>query len=148
MTTEDVGIWLGFQLAAEVVERRLGLSWGAAQKTLIEACEDGEVRTRSNYSGQGSDVWDIDFWQWLNQQLTKRKPPQKTQKRGKVPLIIEHLKEMFPVDKYPGGVPDAAFYTRKRLKRELAERDKTLTFHDDTLTAAIAEFNATRNSQK
>jgi hypothetical protein len=62
---QGVGIWLSFQLAAEEVERRLGLSWGAAQKTLIEACENEEVRTR------GSDVCDIDFWQWLNRQLTQ-----------------------------------------------------------------------------
>jgi hypothetical protein len=62
---QGVGIWLSFQLAAEEVERRLGLSWGAAQKTLIEACENEEVRTR------GSDVFDIDFWQWLNRQLTQ-----------------------------------------------------------------------------
>ena len=62
---QGVGIWLSFQLAAEEVERRLGLSWGAAQKTLIEACENEEVRTR------GSDVFDIDLWQWLKRQLTK-----------------------------------------------------------------------------
>jgi hypothetical protein len=56
---QGVGIWLSFQLAAEEVERRLGLSWGAAQKTLIEACENEEVRTRAQMcstliSGSGS----------------------------------------------------------------------------------------------
>ena len=42
--TERKGIWLSFPLAAEEVERRLGLTWGLAQKTLIEACESGGDR--------------------------------------------------------------------------------------------------------
>ena len=57
--TERKGVWFGFQLAAEEVERRLGLTWGAAQKTLIEACKNGKIETRSNYSGQGPDVFDM-----------------------------------------------------------------------------------------
>ena len=40
-------MWVQFQLAAKEVERRLGVSWGMAQKVLLEACENKEVEWRT-----------------------------------------------------------------------------------------------------
>jgi hypothetical protein len=75
-TREGVGVWFAFKVAADEVERHLGLSWGGAQKTLIEACRNGELRTQPNLDGHGPDVWDIDFWPWLTK--PKRTPRSQT----------------------------------------------------------------------
>jgi hypothetical protein len=48
-------MWISFRLAAEEVERRLGVSWGAAQKLLLEACENEEV-TWQQQASDGPDV--------------------------------------------------------------------------------------------
>src|SRR5580704_19418156 len=55
MNTARLKAWIGYTLAVEEVERRLGLSWGAAQKALLEACERGELRWR-NTPGGGPDI--------------------------------------------------------------------------------------------
>jgi hypothetical protein len=49
--------WLGFQFAAEEIERRLGYSWGAAQKVLLDAIEHGAVRSQRNADDGDPDVW-------------------------------------------------------------------------------------------
>jgi hypothetical protein len=38
--------WLSFYTASQEIERRLGLSKGAAQKKLREACASGDPRSR------------------------------------------------------------------------------------------------------
>ena len=129
--TERKGVWFGFQLAAEEVERRLGLTWGAAQKTLIEACKNGKIETRSNYSGQGTDVFDVDFYQWLN---AKQSPPPS----GKQLRILKLLADM-----HSNGVPAPALCPRKILKDDLIKRDPTLSpLDEDTLKKAIDKHNA------
>jgi hypothetical protein len=108
------GIWLSFPLAAREIERRLGVTWGAAQKTLIEACQSGEIETLSNYSGQGPDVFDVDFYQWLNSRLNQPAG-------GKQSRILRLLAKMFPT-----GVPSRDVRPREGLRAELLRRDPTL----------------------
>jgi hypothetical protein len=87
-----------------------------------------------------------DFQHWLNE----LKPPSasaagKGGKGGKAPLIIEHLKGL-----YPQGVPEPALCPRKALKADLLARDKRLEPLDDaTLKSAIDAFNRSiRNDPK
>ena len=81
-----------------------------------------------------------DFRYWLDPP-TKSKPG----KRGKVPLIIDHLKEM-----HPHGVPDPPDCPRKALRADLLAKDKRLGPLDDaTLKSAIDTFNRSiRNDPK
>jgi len=121
-------MWVGFQLAAEEVERRLGLSWGAAQKTLLEACENGKVTSRR--TEDGLDVLDTEFWEWLS--AKQARPP-----AGKVPKIIDHLAQLFP-----NGVPDRTRCPRKALRADLCKRDPSLHPLDEaTLKKAIDTYN-------
>jgi hypothetical protein len=125
---KGVGIWLSFPYAARDVERYLGLSWGAAQKALIEASE--KLRTRSNYSGQGPDVLDIDFYQWLNSRLNQPAG-------GKQSRILRLLAKMFPT-----GVPSRDVRPREGLRAELLRRDPTLEpLTLKTLQKAIVAHN-------
>ena len=92
-----------------------------------------------------------DFRYWLNKQSvlevncsftisrTAAKP-----KRGKVPLIIDHLKQMFPAEKFPDGVPDPAQCPRKTLRANLLAKEKRLDpLNEATLKSAIDEYNLT-----
>jgi hypothetical protein len=120
--------WLGFQLAAEIVERERGVNWGAAQKALLDACNAGQIRFRNRDSG-GPDVRDDDLQSWL-----KARP-----RGGKVPRIIRHLAEL-----HPNGVPDPGLAPRKALIVELIRRDPTLgpTLDEATVKKAIDEYNS------
>lgn len=114
-------------------------------------------RREVDYDGLDADGCEIvvminekDFRYWVAL-LYPEVPPQntqrKTQARGKKPLILGYLKEMFPVEKYPSGVPEAAYCPRKKLKAELIEKDKRLaSLHDDTLREAINQYNASVGS--
>lgn len=93
--TERKGIWLSFPLAAEEVERRLGLTWGLAQKTLIEACESGEIETQSNYCGKGPSVFDVDFYKWL----TSAAKPKRTSRPQA--LVLRAISELGLADNLP-----------------------------------------------
>lgn len=127
--TESIGIWLSFQLAAEEVERRLGLTWGAAQKTLLELCESGEVRWQSVSHGY-PNISRNDLRRWLQEKLTRKTG-------GKQSRIIALLRTMFP-----HGVPDRADRPREPLKAELVERDRSLHPLDlTTLKTAIEVYN-------
>ena len=112
--TNRKGVWLGYQIAAEEVERRLGVSWGLARKTLLEACDSGVIETKTTYTGQGPSVFDVDFYQWLDQQLTKPAG-------GKQPRIARLLAVMFPNMR----VPSRAHRPREGLRAELVRRDPT-----------------------
>jgi hypothetical protein len=57
--------WFSFQLAAEEVERRLGVNWGAAQKALIEAIENGDVKSQRDPDADFPDLWGPDLESWL-----------------------------------------------------------------------------------
>lgn len=123
--------WLSFQLAAEEVERRLGVSWGKAQKALFEACDAGKVQWQQNNSG-GPDVSDADLVRWLDQQTAKPH-------LGKQLLIIKYLAEMFPSCR----VPDHC--VRKDLLAELRKRYRVLRSLDHkTLRRAINRYNSDR----
>jgi hypothetical protein len=68
----------------------------------------------------------------------------KANRRGRVrPVVLEHLKERFPIEKHPDGFPEPAFVPRKALVKELRNLDpKRLGSLDEwTLDQAIAEYN-------
>jgi hypothetical protein len=122
------GAWLSFRLAAEEVERRLGYSWGRAQKTLLDACKRNELRWRNSQEG-GPDVFDADLQRWLVRPESRK---------GKRPRIIAHLAEMFP----NRIVPEPVDCQRKALKADLLQRDRSLSpLDEETLKAAIDEYN-------
>jgi hypothetical protein len=111
-----------------------------AEKLSEEDPEDGPIGVLVNGD---------DFRYWLNKQSvlevncsftisrTAAKP-----KRGKVPLIIDHLTRMFPPEKFPDGVPDYAHCPRKELKADLGAKDKRLAGLDEgTLKSAVDQFN-------
>jgi hypothetical protein len=124
--------WISFQLAAEEVERRLGVSWGKAQKVLLEACENKEIKSQQR-TGCGPDVLDTEFWEWL-------KAKQYLPRGGKQSRILKHLAAMFPNKR----VPDPSDYPRKALKAGLLKRDPGLAPLDEgTLKSAIDKHNAT-----
>jgi hypothetical protein len=87
-----------------------------------------------DYDGPDADgsktevmINEADYRYWLShlsakQGLIDEQPIRKAQARGKTPLIMGYLKEMFPVEKYPSGVPDPAECPRKTLKDELSHR--------------------------
>lgn len=121
---------VGFTLAAQTVERELGLSWGAAQKALLDARAAGLMQCRENSDGT-FDVLDTDLERWLKAKQTKPKG-------GKQPRIIKHLAQMFP-----DGVPEPAKVPRYELKSNLLRREQSLAPLDDqTLKDAIDAYNA------
>jgi hypothetical protein len=126
--TESTGVWLSFQLAAEEVERRRGLTWGAAQKALLDLCESGAVRWQQHHSGP--NISSNDLRRWLQEKLTRKTG-------GKQPRIIALLRTMFPA-----GVPDRADCPREPLKAELVKRNPSLHPLDfKTLKTAIEAYN-------
>jgi len=87
-----------------------------------------------------------DFHHWLNElKSPSGTKPEKPVKGGKAPLIIEHLKALFPE-----GVPEPSLCPRKALKADLLARDKRLEPLDDaTLKSAIDAYNLSiRNDPK
>jgi hypothetical protein len=124
-------IWLGFTWTATEVERRLGLSWGAAQKLIIDACENQEIRSRPCL-GDGPDVVDIDFAEWLKAKTEKAVG-------GKQPRIKALLAKKFS----NARVPVPGLCPRQTLIAELLKLDPTLkTIDEDTLKKAIKAYNA------
>jgi hypothetical protein len=153
--------WLDFVYAATEVSSRLGIPEGPAQARLRKLCADGEVRAitseaeevcqqeptiipPSRWRTEDVDltvpsthqvaVSEGDFRYWLDQQPSKpTSTPRSAAERGKVPLIIPYLKQMFPE-----GVPDPAHYSRKQLRSDLLAKYKNLAPLDDaTLKRAI-----------
>jgi hypothetical protein len=124
-------IWVSFELAAEEVERRLGLTWGMAQKVLLEACENKEVVWRR--TERFPEIDDTSFVEWLR---VKQYP----QRARKQPRILKHLAAMFPNER----VPEASLAPRYALKADLLKRDPGLAPLDEgTLKRAIDAYNAT-----
>ena len=123
------GASLSFQLAAEQVERRLGYSWGRAQKAILDACKRGEFPSRHRF-GSGPDISEAHLRSWLDR---PNKP-----RTGKRPRIIAYLAEMFPNQR----VPEPAHYSRMTLKADLLNWDRSLSPLDvDTLKSAIDEWS-------
>jgi hypothetical protein len=121
--------WLSFRLAAEEVERKFGLTWGAAQRQVLDLCESGAVGWRQRYPG-GPDVSRDDLRRWLEGQLTR-------EVGGKQSRIIRLLAKMFPT-----GVPKRADCPREPLRAELLKRDPSLTpLNLKTLQTAIDAYN-------
>ena len=122
-------MWVNFKSAAEMVERELGVSWGAAQRMLLDACNNKEIKTKDET--YCASVLDVDCLRWIETKKTK-------QTGGKVALIIVYLTEM-----YPDGVPIAELCNRQDLQGKLIARDKTLSPLDPkTLKKAIDKYNA------
>ena len=77
-----------------------------------------------------------DLRYWLNQQPAS--PAKAKPRHGKVPLIIDHLTQMFPGK----PVPDPVDCNRKNLKADLLAKDKRLVPLDEaTLKSAIDQYN-------
>jgi hypothetical protein len=73
-----------------------------------------------------------DFGHWLDN-LKPVPQPKSAPARGKAPIVIDYLKEMFP-----NGVPDPARCPRKALLADLRAKDARLrSLDDDTLKKAI-----------
>jgi hypothetical protein len=87
------GMWLSLQVAAKHVERRRGMSSGAAEKAVLAACKEKKLRWRSSRDGE-PDVWNVGFWLWLEQSEGKSRA---SPKRDLANLAIEKL--------WPNGVP-------------------------------------------
>jgi hypothetical protein len=160
-------IWLYFHWAADLIGDKLTIPPGPAQARLRKLCASGEIRAidsetepfceepepipPSQWRSEDVDltisqdhcvgVSETDLYHWLEHQSAKPRPT----KVGKAPLIIEHLKQLFPQ-----GVPDPALCPRKALKADLLARDKRLGSLDDaTLKSAIDAFNhSIRNDPK
>jgi hypothetical protein len=99
---------------------------------LEEGEEPGEVYEPIHVYVNGDD-----FRHWLNKQPISQSQPTVRPRRGKAPLIIDYLREM-----YPNGVPDPADCSRKTLRATLLAKDKRLDPLDEaTLKSAIDEFN-------
>jgi hypothetical protein len=98
--------WFSFRLAAETVERRLGVNSGMAQKLLLEAIESGVIRSQRDESEEehplGPSVWSADFEDWIEmKQKPKQASPQQDLAReainaiwpdGNMPKITEMVK--------------------------------------------------------
>ena len=135
-------MWLSFQISAEEVERRLGLNPTDAQKALLEACANYQVRSRQGEDGL--EVRDMDFVHWL-----RAKQGLPVRSRAKTPAakwsrIMDQLTRIFP-----NGVPDRTRYTRKLLKANLIMWDPGLFPIDRAMLGkAIEEYNASRQRAK
>src|SRR5215471_16702216 len=70
--------------------------------------------------------------------------------RGKWPLVLRYLKEMYPPSEQPEGFPDPPFAPRQALVKELRKRHPSLVRLDEaTLDTAIAEYDIEiRNSSE
>src|SRR5262245_51272373 len=101
---EPIGVWISFELASEEVERRLGLNWGAAQKTLMDACKAGYLCTQPS-SGGRPDVSSNDLERWLDVQTA----PKSTGRRPRIKALLAKI--------FPKGVPAPAHCPRKDLAR-------------------------------
>jgi hypothetical protein len=149
--------WLQFSFAAAEVRDRLGLTLGAAERTLRQLCASGVVRAirlQVDKIGEPSyeeepifiahNEWSaasIDHLGWV--EVSENDPRYwldnqgKPKLVGKQPRIKAHLAELFP-----NGVPDPAQCPRKALKADLLKRDPSLKPLDEaTLKSAINEYN-------
>jgi len=119
--------WFSFRLAAETVERRLGVNSGMAQKLLLEAIESGDVKARRSEDSDDPDVWSVDFENWLERQKPKKKAsPQQDLAReaitalwpdGNIPKITEMVKPVADwVSKhYKGRSPPSRYSIRRAV---------------------------------
>jgi len=93
--------WLSWRLAVERVECARGLSYGAAHKAFLDACNKDKLRYQNRPEG-GPDILDVDLWRWLS----PTKPKMEPRKRLKI--------KSFLAKKFSGQrVPDD--YVRKDL---------------------------------
>jgi len=88
---QPIEAWLGFRLAAEMVERRLGVNSGAAQKLLDKAIESGAIKSRR--AGDDPDVWSVDLERLLGEP--------KDRASRQVELAREAIAAVYPDGKYP-----------------------------------------------
>jgi hypothetical protein len=128
---DKLGGWLSFNLASEEVERRLGVTWGAAQKTLLDLCEKGTIRWENVPVG-GPRVSYNDL-----QRELRPKSLTLTRVVGKWPRVIAQLEKMFP-----DGVPAPGLCPRNALRADLLLADPSLApLDEDTLKKAIKTYN-------
>jgi hypothetical protein len=109
--------------------------WKRAEVDLIQ---EGDCIYLIDLNSQDLAYWLVNL---INKLPARAKPPTAF---GKVPLIIEHLTQLFPE-----GVPDRAHCPREPLKADLLQRDKRLHPLDlKTLRTAIDQYNAGLGSSR
>ena len=99
--------WVQFRLAAEEVERRLGVTWGRAQKLLLDACDNGELEWEPHEGGPNISY--TDFWPWLE---AKQSPRKSKRASPKLVLTKEAIKAI-----WPDGIPNTV--TNTQIEREV-----------------------------
>jgi hypothetical protein len=142
--------WLEFDKAIVELADKLAIPPSAAEAKLHKLCASGVIRAvgtdKDNKSPepippsewpeddlprQAVSVSNIDFYNWLEQQVTQPTAG------GKQSRIIRLLADMFPT-----GVPNRADRPRKPLTAELVKRDPSLKPLDPkTLRTAIEFYN-------
>jgi hypothetical protein len=90
--------WLSFQVAAEEVERGLGVSWGGAQRVLLDAIQNGDVKSQRR-DGGFPNVWGDDLERWLE---AKQGPSSKRKTSYNQELAKRAIAELYA----DGRVPD------------------------------------------
>jgi len=127
----DKFIWLGFQLAAEEVERTLGVSWGAAQKSLLDACKCGDVASRQGDPGHGPDVTSVSFERWLQ---AKAAPSKKTRRSPVRDTAQEAIDAIWPDGRIPPNVRNSEIV--KLVSDRIVRQKGQLPSPDTILRAA------------
>jgi hypothetical protein len=124
---DKIGGWLSFNLASEEVERRLGVTWGAAQKTVVDWCESGALRWENVPMG-GPKVSYNDL-----QRCLRPKSMTLVRKQPKRNSAEDAIKQIWP-DGIPSGVVNADI--EKKVGAWLKERDLSDVSRDTILRAA------------
>jgi hypothetical protein len=87
-----------------------------------------------------------DFIAWLRQCCDPSKPEslEPIGTRGKIPLVVLLLKQIFPIEKYPDGVPPPALAPRQTLIQHLLDSAPALgkKLDEATLKKAIGIYNS------
>ena len=102
MQEDEPSEWLSFQLAADEVERRFGLTRRGAEYAVVDAIESGKLKWRRVQAGP--DVLYADLRRWLDPptinatiSISVARPKSTWQQLR----VMRYLREM-----YPNGVPD------------------------------------------
>jgi hypothetical protein len=88
--SEPITHWISFQLAAEEVERTLGVSWGMAQKTVLDACASGKLPSKPSDCSGGREIGKDSFRAWLSA-LSTSKPKKRAYEQERVQEAFRDL---------------------------------------------------------
>jgi hypothetical protein len=126
------GGWYSYDLAAEEVERRLGVSWGLAQKTVAGLCSNGTLRTcpyREGHGGPSVSWADLDQWIVVKLERQAKPSPRMSHLRLAVRQAIDAL--------WPNGIDGVSHGDLiKRVSDWLETRGKSVPKRDTILREA------------